>query len=448
MKHSLAVRSGSALLLATAILPAQWLQQSPATSPTARSGAGMTYSPVNNGLLLFGGGSPGLNGQTWVYDGLDWTQQAPVTSPSARFGHQLVFDSTRGVAVLYGGLASAISIPPPNNDTWEWNGTDWALVTVPTNPGPRYRYAMCFDPVRARTVLFGGVTTQLLAPPTNQTWEYDGTTWTQVTTAGSPGPRDRASMCFHAGIGKAVLFGGYNGTAFTNQTWTYDGATWTQASLAGPLPAARSSAAMCYDPIRGVCVLMGGQDASGVMADTWLFDGTAWIAQTGTTQAGRDHMLAFLPNTNQSVRFGGFVAAPNTLSNQTWELGTGAFGRGCTGTNGVPTLTALSAPQVGQPWSVNAGNLEPTFSLAFLVFGFQPLPGVDLGPLLGMTGCFAYCSADLLLSIPGSSGTAGFTWNPVSGPIGGTFFCQALCLDPTANAFGFTLSNAIFATID
>jgi hypothetical protein len=441
-------RPTTCVLLAAAALPAQWLQKAPATSPTARMSAGMTFSPINSGILLFGGAAPLINNQTWVYDGVDWTLQTPAASPTARFGHQLVYDSLRGVVVLYGGLASAISIPPPASDTWEWNGANWTQITPTANAGARYRYAACFDPIRNRTVMFGGTNTQLLAPPLGTTWEYNGTTWTQVTSAGTPGPRDRASMCFHPGLGKAVLFGGYNGSAFTNQTWTYDGTTWTQLTIAGSLPAARSSAGFCYDATRNVCVLMGGQDATGAMADTWTFDGTAWRQQTVTTTAGRDLMLEFLPNTNQVVRFGGFVAAPNTLTNQTWELGTGVYGSGCAGSNGTPTLTPLSAPQTGQPWSVNIGNLAPTFSLAFLVFGFTQLPGLDLGPLLGMPGCASYCTPDLLLSVSGGGGTAGFTWNPVSGPIGGAFYCQALCFDPGANSFGFTMSNAAYATVN
>jgi Galactose oxidase, central domain len=439
----------AATLAATASpVAAQWLQRSPTTSPSARSGAAMDYVPLNNGLVMFGGSAPGLNNQTWVYDGTDWTQLTPANAPSGRFGAQLVYDQARGVAVLHGGLASAISIPPPSSETWEWDGTTWTLAAPTASAGPRYRYAACYDSIRGRIVMHGGATSQLLGSLTNQTWEYTGTTWTQVTTVGNPGPRDRAAMCFAPALGRAVLFGGSNGSAFTNQTWLYDGvaATWTQVTITGPVPPSRSGATLVYDPLRNVCVLHGGQDASGSLGDTWTFDGTGWLQQPTTTQAVRDHVAAFLPGRNHVVKFGGFVAAPNTLSAETWEIGSGRYGRGCAGSSGVPLLDASTAPQAGQNWTLTVGNLNPTFNLAFLVFGLTVLPGVDLG-LLNMPGCTGYTSPDLLISVNGAGGIASWTWSPVPAVSGATFAAQALCFDPSANAFGFTISNAVYGTI-
>ena len=445
---TLAARTTFAFFATTQIAFAQWLQKAPAASPTARTGAAMAFDLLTNGVVLFGGGAPFINGETWLYDGGTWTQLAPAVSPTARFGAQLVNDTVRGVSVLYGGLASNISIPPPNSDTWEWNGTTWTQITTPANAGPRYQYGACFDSIRARTVMYGGSTTQLLAPPNNQTWEYNGTTWVQVTTAGNPGPRNRPAMCFHLGLGKAVLFGGSNGSSLTDTTWLYDGLAWTQVVIPGSKPSARSSASMAYDPTRNLCVLMGGQDTVGPLSDTWTFDGVSWTQQPGTTQPVRDHVLTFLPTTNQIVKFGGFTAAPNTLSNQTWEFGSGLYGRGCVGTNGTPTLAATAAPQLGQNYTLNLTNLQPTFNLAFLAFGLTQLPGIDLTLLLNMPGCAAFSTADVLLSVTGTAGTASYTWSPVTGPVGAALHCQALCFDPTANGFGFTVSNAVYATLN
>ncbi len=446
--RTLAARTAAAILATCCPAFAQWLQKAPATSPSARSGAAMAFDPNSNGVLLFGGSAPFINAETWLYDGANWTQLTPPASPTARFGAQLVYDSARNVSVLFGGLATSISIPPPNSDTWEWNGTTWTSITTVGNPGPRYQYGASFDPIRSRVVLFGGSTSQLLIPPSNQTWEYQGTTWTLVPTLGTPGPRNRPAMCFHNGLGKTVLFGGSTGSALTDTTWTYDGSTWTQLTIAGPKPSPRSSASMAYDPVRNVCVLMGGQDTTGPLADTWTFDGANWTQQPVTTQGVRDHALAFLPASNQVVKFGGFATAPNTLSNQTWEFGSGIYGRGCTGSNGVPALRAVAAPQLGQSYTLNVTNLEPTFNLAFFAFGLTQLPGIDLGPLLNMPGCAAFNTADVLLSATGSGGSASFTWSPVSGPLGASLYCQALCFDPAANGFGFTVSNAVFATLN
>ena len=58
-----------------------------------------------------------------------------------------------------------------------------------------------------------------------------------------------------------VLFGG----AFADDTtWQWDGSAWTVVTTAGP--SERSDHAMAYDSARGVTVLFGG-DAVGPNAD-------------------------------------------------------------------------------------------------------------------------------------------------------------------------------------
>src|SRR5690606_5951708 len=216
-----------------------------------------------------------------------WNLLNPANSPSARIGAQLVYDYARGVAVLYGGLASNITIPPPTNETWEWDGTNWSQASPTASAGNRYRYGACFDFLSNRIVMYGGNTTQLLGMPNNQTWEYEGSTWSLVTTTGNPGPRDRPAMCFAAAIGKSVMFGGADGSGLTDTTWLYDGVlhSWTQVAIAGAKPPARNGASMTYDSVRHVCILTGGQDLAGALSDTWTFDGQSWIEQPTTTQA-------------------------------------------------------------------------------------------------------------------------------------------------------------------
>lgn len=447
MYSPLTVRSVLAVVATSSLAFAQWAQKAPTTSPTARVGAAMAYVPTN-GILMFGGTSPLLNAETWAYDGLDWTQLAPATSPTGRFGAQLVYDQARGVAVLYGGLASNISVPPPTNQTWEWNGVTWTQAAPAANAGNRYQYGACYDTARSRVVMYGGATSQLLIPPSNQTWEYDGTTWTQIATTGNPGPRERPAMCFHDGIARAVLFGGGNGSGVTDQTWLYNGTagTWTQVAITGTKPPARNAATMVYDSLRNLCVLTGGQDAGGPLADTWTFDGATWTQQPTTTQAVRDHSMAFFTPFSQAVKFGGFVTTPFVLSNETWEIGSGISGTGCAGTNGTPSLVAANAPLIGQSWTLNLSNLNPTFSTAFLAFGFDDLPGIDLG-FIDMPGCPAFTFVDITVPVSGASGNASWTWPAVSGAQGDAFFGQAYCLDPGVTPLGLTVSNAIYATI-
>jgi hypothetical protein len=67
----------------------------------------------------------------------------------------------------------------------------------------------------------------------------------------------------------------------------------------------------------------------------------------------------------------------------------------------------------------------------------------DLG-FLGMACFDLYHSPDASVAVaPGAGGSAGWTWPSVAGRPGDTVYCQAVCLDLWANAFGFTISNQI-----
>ena len=59
---------------------------------------------------------------------------------------------------------------------------DWAETSPPNSPGAREEHAMTYDSVRGKVVMFGGYANGNV----NDTWEYDGVNWTLVTTASSP----------------------------------------------------------------------------------------------------------------------------------------------------------------------------------------------------------------------------------------------------------------------
>ena len=72
-------------------------------SPSRQSSA---LATLNGKVLLFGGcescgGSFGLMGDTWEWDGQSWTELHPAQSPPARFG--AVAGTVAGKIVLFGG---------------------------------------------------------------------------------------------------------------------------------------------------------------------------------------------------------------------------------------------------------------------------------------------------------------------------------------------------------
>src|SRR5437762_1501196 len=148
-----------------------------------------------------------------------WTQRSPSTSPPARFGATMAYDTARGNMLLFGGYDANQSY----NDTWAWDGSNWAQLaptTSPTSGSP----SLTFAPGVGKVVLFG---------LGHETWTFDQTvpTWIELSPAASPPDRSFNAM---AGAGRgAVIFGG-SGSQVWGDTWSFNGGTWSQLGGAGP----------------------------------------------------------------------------------------------------------------------------------------------------------------------------------------------------------------------
>lgn len=240
---------------------------------------GTAYDSNRGKVVLFGGqgDASAPNAETWEWDGVSWAHIVPLHSPSPRNRHAMAYDSRRGVVVLFGGQADLWT----NGETWEWDGADWTNPTPSTHPIARREHAMAYDSARQRVVLFGGsgdVVCYMGSLSCADTWEWDGTTWTDRSPAGVqgtdfPSQRYGAAFAFDRKRNRAVLFGGAT-DAYTNvgDTWEWDGSSWAKMTPADPEgdgnPAAASPVYMSYDAARGQVVLAA--------AGTWLWDGTSW----------------------------------------------------------------------------------------------------------------------------------------------------------------------------
>lgn len=128
-----------------------------------------------------------------------------------------------------------------------------------------------------------------------------------------------------------------------------------------------------------------------------------------------------------------------------------SFGSGCSGTNGTPSVQGVPAalPVLGQAMALMIINLPDPARPAVLGIGFSRLATpLDLS-VIGMTGCSL--DIDLQLSTPltpaGGIATWGVSIPAVPALAGAVLYSQASAIDPGANAFGATTSNALRTTI-
>jgi len=308
----------------------------------------MAYDVATSQLILFGGFAAGILNDTWVWNGRAWQQVADASDPgctttctsgpSVRGYANMAYDAATSQLVLFGGRS------PERGDTWIWNGSGWTELFPAVSPVARDSAAMAYDPESQSLVLFGGDDgTHIL----NDTWTWNGSTWTQVddsppgctnNCASSPPARQLATMASNPVSGGGVaLFGGETGNNVSsnlNDTWTWNGSTWTQVDDSPPgctnncasSPSARQAPAMVYDaaPGVGVSLLFGGIDVtSSELGDTWTWDPTnGWVELApSTSPTARDTpSLAYDGATAQPVMFGGEDASLN----DTWTYGPAA----------------------------------------------------------------------------------------------------------------------------
>ena len=241
-----------------------WAQRSPMTSPPARCCYAIAYDVTRGRVVLFGGTNNTVDfADTWEWDGVNWTQRMPANAPSPRRQVRAAFDWSIGRVVIFGGGVGGLGTPT-HADAWEWTGSDWVQRT--SAPSPRWSHGLAYDAMNQGLLVYGGSPSGGVVP-LGDTWLASAGSWVQSNPAISPPPLTRVQIADHPLRGLIALFGGQNG-AFSDQTWIWDGFTWTQDPRPGP--SARGEHGVAFDLARDRLVLFGGYDGS-YHSDTWEY---------------------------------------------------------------------------------------------------------------------------------------------------------------------------------
>lgn len=298
----------------------------------------------NSQLVVLGGvDSTGVVGDAWVRTGAAREWKNVSTSVPARRHMATGFDPVRRRIVVFGGVGAVGEVPTA--DTWEYEPSQgWKQATPPTSPLPRYGAAMAWNAATNRLVLFGG-TVVGASSSYSDTWEYNGTTWTQVTISGSSPPARYHHAMASEPTGRVVVFGGLDPTTVGapgtdvvagtyRDTWVYQNngvtaATWTKLPVTDG-PSYRFGAVMAFLPapmaLRPRLVLYGGAFGNEVRSDTWELDATeTWVQVTGGPASPPARRFATLTyDSHQLVKalvlVGGTRSADSTPEEDVWEL--------------------------------------------------------------------------------------------------------------------------------
>ena len=216
---------------------------------------------------------------------------------------------------------------------------------------------MAFDPHHSQVVLFGGLNFNA-DEFYNETWSWNGTTWTQVNTPHQPPPVVSASMVFDAARGEMVLFGGgntYDENFYQNGTWILD-APFAQG---GTIPGAAIGSPYTYTPSEsgGLSPLTFLQ--SGVPA--WMTVNSTTGALSGTPNATGPSSITYTVIDNQGIGYSAslsltttalLILQPTTLPNATASTN---YVAQLSATGGV-TPYVFSATGLPAGLNINSGN--------------------------------------------------------------------------------------------
>ncbi|HMN39575.1 MAG TPA: kelch repeat-containing protein [Phycisphaerales bacterium] len=338
------------------------------SGPSPRNQHAMAYDAARGVTVLFGGFMSGAyNGETWEWNGSTWTQRL-ASGPSARVYHAMTYDAARGVTVLFGGYNQVGGL---NGETWEWNGSTWTQRLV-NGPSARAYHAMAYDPARGVTVLFGGRTDLVYFGSNDETWEWNGSTWTQRLVSG-PSPRYLHAMTYDAARRVTVLFGGSN----DGETWEWNGSMWTQRVVSGP--SQRWGHAMAYDPGHGLTVLFGGNNGVTI-GETWGLGVPEPGAQVPHVPPCYQSILPPAPGRNKLVLVTHGIYTDYATYVNTWESLRDAIA-----THGGPNGTALGSDWAvrSYDWTCDSGRFpDPPGP----ILGAAIRHGLRLGSLIGEQG--------------------------------------------------------------
>ncbi|MGI0053095.1 MAG: PKD domain-containing protein [Thermoplasmata archaeon] len=299
------------------------------TSPGDLSQAASTWDPALGGLLLFGGANNGvgIDNGTWLNRNGTWIELHPAHSPPASVGASLAYDDRDGYAVLFGGALN--TTPEFPSETWTFNGSDWTELSPAMSPGGRAFASMAYDSMDQEVVLFGGYAGGC---PFNDTWTFSGGDWTQVPGNG-PGGRNLGSLSYDSQEGGAILFGGAGGCSGEpptySDTWRFASGSWTEL-FPDFSPAARAGMQQVEDPVTGGLLAYGGATSTGTfLSDTWEFTNGSWTNLSSQLAASPpptlEGVLAANPDTGAVVLYGGFdvpslTQPPGIPDDYTWAL--------------------------------------------------------------------------------------------------------------------------------
>jgi hypothetical protein len=179
----------------------------------------------------------------------------------------MAYDAPTQRVILFGGFNGAYL-----GDTWTWDGTNWTQVTTGAAPTPVTGPMLFVDPLTQSVLKYGGYDGHFY---NLNMYRWTASGWVQLNPTTVPYARSTAVVISDPPHNQVVLFGGL-GSVNPNNTWTWNGTDWTEVFPNTQPPLVYDSAG-AFDPAIGHPILFGGGSGGQDIQDTWEWTGTDWV---------------------------------------------------------------------------------------------------------------------------------------------------------------------------
>ena len=283
----------------------------PAYQPLpSRDGAALAYDAARRQAVLFGGfDNTHSLADTWLWDGHGWSEAHPSVSPPARDGATMAYDPASRTVLLFGGTYQPDTrVSTELDDTWSWDGKTWTDVSGAHRPPWSNGTAMSYDPASRSMILLTlpashpnlDVTPNGVGSRGNTpfgTWRWTGRDWTELATPTAP--LFAIGAVFHGDPRLAPL---PDGKGLLFYSW---------AVFTGSCPAI-----VVNGHTRSACD--NGPDPSGTRdSQTYTWDGSHWTKQQPARAPGSADVLVApgaAPGSSVPARRGRGTARPGCRS--------------------------------------------------------------------------------------------------------------------------------------
>jgi N-acetylneuraminic acid mutarotase len=248
-----------------------WTAVAGADGPSPRHGHNAVWDTERERIVFFGGqqGETFFN-DAWSYAPREkvWTQLSTgAPTPEPRYG--------AGAGVVPGAfmfVTHGFTDQGRFDDSWQFDLTQdaWSSLSPQGDrPIKRCLFRSTWDPGRERFLLFGGQTDT--TPFLDDLWALTVDGWQQIEGQRGPSPRHFYAMVFDDLGAKLVLFGGNSESGPLDDLWYLNALndTWRQPSPENAGPSARYGHDAVWVDSERAMVLFGGTDGSNEANDLW-----------------------------------------------------------------------------------------------------------------------------------------------------------------------------------